>query len=287
MLVSTPLSPVFYLANHGTSFGMDDAGYGQTDRDRFKDEWLATEVPAEAPLIANDEIGFHLINRPVFYRIHMQFAEFAEVLPKVEYALIDSLNDYALGTENDIIFRGVAVEYQFIAHLVENPDFHLLKAQDGLLLFGKEGDPLMQTVQVQDADKPLPALTQFEGDIALIDMQILPLEDNRYRLTYSWQALSELNGRSPLIAVSQLEGVPHTRIIHLPTAIMAPTTSWKPNQIITETFEISLPDHISLEEYPLTVGWYDTGNLYAAQTDERSQLGDNYQLTPETFGEQK
>ncbi len=283
MLVSTPLSPIFYLANHGTSFGMDDAGYGQTDRDRFKDKWLATEVPAEAPLIANDEIGFHLINRPVFYLIHMHFAEVEEVLPKIEYALIDSLNDYALGSEDGIILGGVAAEYQFITQLVKNPDFHLLKAQDGLLLFAREGEALVQTVTVQDADELSPALAQFEDAIALIGMNILPLEDNRYRLTYTWQALSDLNGRSQLIAVSQLEGVPHTRIVHLPTATLAPTTTWKQHQLITETFEICLPDHISLEKQPLTVGWYDTGNLFAAQTDERSRLGDAYQLTGQSL----
>jgi len=278
LLVSTPLSPLFYLAQPGSGLGMADTGYGHTARDSFKDEWLATQVPIDAPLTASDQLGFRLVNRPVFYRNHMKFNEFEKILPDVEFAVVDSLHDYALGSPEEIIEGGVTAEHPIVAQLMADPNFHLLITQDGLLLFGKEGTPLAQTVEIQAATDPQSTLAEFEDSIALIDAQIDSLGNNKYRFTYTWQALSGLNGRSPFIAISQLEHIPHTRIVHLPTLALAPTTTWKPNDLITESFEITLPDHISPEEYPLTVSWYNTDNLFAAQTDERSRLGNAYQV---------
>ncbi len=208
----------------------------------------------------------------------MKFTEFEEILPDVEFAVVDSLHDYALGTPEEITEGGVATEHPIVAQLMTNPDFHLLNTLDGLLLFGKEGTPLAQTIEIQAATEPLSALAEFGDSIALIDAQITPLDNYQYRFTYTWQALSELNGSSPLIAVSQLENVPHARIVHLPTLALTPTTTWEPNHLITESFEITLPDHVSPGKYSLTVGWYDTSSLFATQTDERSQLGDEYQV---------
>ncbi|MBE2224760.1 MAG: DUF2079 domain-containing protein [Anaerolineae bacterium] len=276
LLVSTPLSPLFYLAESGSGLGNDETGYRQTPRDTFKDTWLAEQVPPDAPLTASDQLGFRLVNRPVFYRNHMKFKEFAEILPAVEFAVVDSLNDFALGTPDEILEGRVSADHPIITQLMTNPEFKLLNAQDGLLLFGKKGEAVAQTIDVQDATSPLPALAQFDNLIALIDVQIVPQGNNRYHFTYTWQALAELNGRSPLIAVSHLAEIPHARIVHLPTLALAPTTSWVPNQIIIESFEIELPDNISPGEYPLSVGWYDTSSLFAAQTNEQSRIGNDF-----------
>lgn len=276
LLVSTPLSPLFYLSQPGSGLGLDDSGYGQTDRDSFKDAWLANEVPSDVSLTASDQLGFRLVNRPIFYRNHMKFKEFEEVLPNVDFAIMDSLHDYALGTPDEIVEGGVSAEHEAIAHLLHNPEFQLIKAQDGLLLFGKEGSALTQTIQISDTPKPLPALTQFDSEITLIDVQIMPQGNHRYQLLFTWQALKDLNGRSPLIAVSQLENLPHTRIVHLPSLAMHPTTIWKENQLITETFDITFPKTIPAGDYPVSTGWYDTSNLFAAKTDEQSRLGDNF-----------
>ncbi len=278
LLVSTPLSPLFYLAKQGTGLGLSETGYGKTDRDTFKDEWLAGQIPPDVSITANDQLGNHLANRTEIYRTHMSFKELNEIFPDIEFAVVDSLNDYTLGTPENITEGGVAADYQTITQLMNNPDFHLLNSQDGLLLFGKEGNPLAQTIEIHTTPKALTSLTQFGDAIALINAQVKPIENNRYRFSYTWQALPGLIGRPPLIAVSQLENVPNARIVHLPTLALAPTTKWEPNQLITESFEITLPNHVPPGEYPLTVSWYDTNNLFASQTDVRSQLGDNYQV---------
>jgi hypothetical protein len=58
------------------------------------------------------------------------------------------------------------------------------------------------------------------------------------------------------------KGLEHARIVHLPTL----------------AFIFTLTDDTPPGEYPLSVGWYDTSSLYAAESDARSRIGDEVQL---------
>ena len=98
--------------------------------------------------------------------------------------------------------------------------------------------------------------------------------ERRFRFQYDWILLQPLDTTHPLFAVSRLEGINNNRIVHLPTAVLQPTNTWKKGQIIREIFDIKLSQDIPSGSYPLWVGWYDSNNLYSSYTDVRSRVGE-------------
>ncbi|MCI0645224.1 MAG: DUF2079 domain-containing protein [Chloroflexi bacterium] len=276
-LVNTPASPLFYVAV-GTNRGLDASVYGRTPRDAFKDGWLARTVPEAAPLMADDQLGIRLINREVYYRTRPQFGSLPNLLPRVEYVVVDALYDFALGTEDRVYEGGVRTNHRLIGSLLDDPAFSLLVAQDGLLLFGRSSPPLTQQVELAPgADFP-GFLATFGDAIGLVDAQIIPGDSSHFHLRCRWMALRSLAAEPPLLAVSRPEGLAHARIVHLPTLALLPTTEWPEGQIVEETFEFTLPEDTPAGSYPLLVGWYDSSSLFAAETDERSRVGNEIQI---------
>jgi hypothetical protein len=102
--------------------------------------------------------------------------------------------------------------------------------------------------------------------------------DSQNTSYYEWVALQPLDELQPMFAVSRLEGVDHSRIVHLPTLALHPTPSWQPGQIIEEELEVVLPAELAPGSYRLLTGWYNGTNLYAAATDARSRVGEEFGL---------
>jgi hypothetical protein len=165
---------------------------------------------------------------------------------------------------------------------LRHPEFELLASQDGLLLFGREpppGQALEQTFRLREGDGEQRApLFRFTPHIGLLSARIEPLENRRVRLYYEWVALQPLDKLQPMFAVSRLEGVDHSRIVHLPTLALHPTPSWQPGRIIEEEFEVVLPAELAPGSYRLLTGWYDGTDLDAAATDSRSRVGEEFLL---------
>lgn len=281
LLVDTPLNPLFYATADTSGRGLSETGYLRSPRDTLKDEWLQT-IDRHAPLIAGDSLGLRLINRAVYYRTDPQFKPLAELLPEVEYIVIDALNDYVTGTPDEIVSGGVAAQHDLLRRLVAGGEFQLLQAQDGLLLFGRQAAGRVQVYALTTRSVPAPSPTQhmasFNDAIGLVKAEIVPSSSNRFRLDFEWQALRPLAGDPPYLAVSRLGDVPHSRLVHLPTLALRPPATWEPDQIIQESFEFVLPADTPPGRYPLYVGWYDSENIYAPWTDERSRLGEEVQL---------
>ena len=272
LLVNTPLSPFFYFAGPGSGRGLDGSGYGRIPRDDFKDQWLAENVPAGAPLMADDQLGTRLFNRSVYYRLQPQFRAPEELFPRVDYVVIDSLNDFNLGHSR------MTAEYDTIARLLQQPEWQLLRADDGLLLFGRKGNGLTQAVVQLPLFFSSDYQAIFADQIALVQTDILPLGGNRFQLIFPWLALSLQIEDAGLTAVSRISNIPHLRFVHLPTATLMPVATWPEDQLIQETIDIVLPPDMPSGRYPIWTGWYDSNSLFAAETDARSRIGDEVQI---------
>jgi uncharacterized membrane protein len=280
LLVDTPLNPLFWLNLPGR--GLDPSAYGLTRRDALKTAWLRDNVPPQTPLAASNFLAPHLSNRATLHLLRYPDeptpARFGQHLNAVDYAVADALFDYATPIDGGFA-GGITYDADAIALLLRAPNWGLVAARDGLLLFQKNPAAervLPQYVEV-DAAQPAPPRAQFADAIALRDWELTPLGDGRYRLRYEWQALRPLNG-PPLVAVSRLVGVADARLPHLPTLALHPTPRWTPGQVVRETFELRLPPDLAAGSYELRVGWYDSGHFAAAATDARSRVGEEFVL---------
>ncbi len=280
--VDSPLNPVFYNPPPGKMVGLADTRYGITPRDRFRAAWLAQNVPPDASLAADIRSMSHLVNRQTLflttYPPDAQGHNLVNLTTDVDYAVTDALADFAIGEKGEIIFGGVNYERESIERLLFAPSMKLLKTQDGLLLFGKNGDGLAQTVEILPEQLSSPPQIIFGSEIALLNSRIKPLGERRYRFWFDWMALHPLAGQPALFAVSRLDGISHARMPHLPTFALHPTPNWKMDTVVRESFEIILPADVPPGQYSVWVGWYDSSNLFAAQTDARSRVGDEFKI---------
>ncbi|MGC9398897.1 MAG: DUF2079 domain-containing protein [Anaerolineae bacterium] len=287
ILVDTPLNPQFWLDR--PHWGINDLKYGQQPRDRFKDRWLDEHVPPDAPLATVGLFAPHLINRRTVFmnrypgHADLQQEAFLEHLERVDYVVNDALYDFAMPLEEGVVLGGVLHDLPAIVDVATHPDFHLLAAQDGLLLFGKD-DPLKQALNYEITAEPLDSaessepLAVFGDAIALLAAEVTPVdvEERRFRLMYTWMPLRPLDDEPRLLAVSRLEGVEHGRYPHLPTLALHPTVEWSLGEVVHEVFEIKAPDGLASGAYRLSVGWYDSSHIEADATDERSRVGEEF-----------
>ncbi len=279
-LVDTPLNPKFWSGH--PNWGVSQSRYGRVPRDAFKDQWLRQHVPDKVPLAASEYITSHLTKRQTLCIVRYPDEEkLSEHLTEMQYIVADALNDYAFSFEEGRFLGGAMLDVPGIRITMEHSDFELVAAQDGLLLFGRNphsGEALRQTFTVREWEdqQPEPQF-RFQELIGLLSAQIEPLGERRYRLSFEWVALQPLNELPQLFAVSRLDGVDHNRIVHLPTLVLHPPSSWQPDRVITEEFELMLPPGLPTGSYQLLTGWYDGTNLYAASTDARSRVGKEIQ----------
>ncbi len=282
LLVDTPLNINFYTAPPGSGQGIDSSKYGISARDEIKTRWLAANVPAEVALSANTAFLPHLLNRHRIYVLGKltldQTTTADELLTKSDYVVADALFDYVKGAEGDIRFGGLLYDMDNIAALLHRPDFGLKTARDGLLLFSRGEDGLLQKAEVSGAVDEKIGQRDFDGIIKLLDVQITPqgktaADETLYQAQIDWMATQDLSTHPPYIAVSRVEGLEYARIVHLPTIGLVPTTTWQPYRRIRETFQFVLPANTPPGAYPLWTGWYRTDSIFSADTDARSRVG--------------
>jgi uncharacterized membrane protein len=282
LFVDTPLNLQFYRRADGSARGLEPSGYLTTPRDRFKDKWLAAHIPSNAPLAADAILAPHLTNRPRLYLTRHPAKQspktLEQLLPDVDYVVVDSLFDFVIGNRGQVSLGGVLYEQETISTLMHDPNFTLLAMGDGLLLFGRAAGGLGQQISTEPATAAPPLQAKFDDMVGLVEARIMPLENNRARLMVGWLPLPSLAQAPPLMAVSELEGVPHSRMVHLPTRVLHPTSSWQPDEIVHESFDIEIPAGLEPGIYPLLVGWYRADSIYAPATDDRTRIGNKVQL---------
>ncbi len=268
--VDTPLNAGFWSGAEGR--GLAPAKYGRTGRDIIKDHWLRPIVPSQTALAVSTFLAPHLANRPTLHIV----AHLPEHLEEVSLVLPDALFDHVNLFADGGFEGGILHDLSSIQLLLNSPDFGLRATRDGLLLFERglpAAQALSQEVEVFTPEVAPQIESRFGDKIGLVSASVQPLGAWRYRLQYEWRPLRPLAAEPPFIAVSRLAGVPQSRYVHLPTVALHPTVRWEPGQLVRETFEIELPPDLASGSYQLQVGWYDSSEPYAFETDERSRLG--------------
>lgn len=276
LFVNLPHDPVYYLS--GGRRGMAADVYRMTERDMFKSVWLAENVPDHTAVAADRLLAAHLLNRKELYLTRPLKKSLEELLPGLNYVVVDALFDYDVDTADQADNGGVNWDWNPVALLMKSPGWQLERAQDGLLLFSREGGGLHLTVEVEAAGINKPLAAQFGDAIGLIGCQTTDLSGNKWRVMCEWQALRPLNQDPQLFAVTRIEGVENSRIVHLPTLALHPTQEWEEGQIVRETFEFTLPVDMTPGKYGLYTGWYDSSHPQAFATDAASRLGSEYQI---------
>jgi uncharacterized membrane protein len=302
LLVDTPLTPMFWAGLPG--WGMDAWAYGQTSRDRLKDQWLDENIPVDAPLGVSFFIAPHVINRSRLVTLTEPETErdlrtLPSLLDTTDWVVADALFDYDVPSGNwydgqrglPFVHRspigighpapvtgGVLYDAEAIRVLLQHPGFGLLSARDGLLLFGKKpllcSSPLTVSLDIRKASGEQKELAaRFDDVIGLLNFDIERVADRRFMLSYDWRLLESAGLTNRYFAVTTLEGVPDARFVHLPTQVLYPTSTWRPDEIIREQFEVQVPADAKVGSYQLYVGWHDSDHLFAHLTDERSRLG--------------
>ena len=304
LLVDTPLNPLFWTSPSG--WGHDSLAYGVTSRDELKSAWLAMNVPDRAPIVASFFLAPHLTNRFDVFLPQVRAeggydqyeVRFGRRLDATDVVVLDALFDYYIvpevsqdggsgvpfltrstigpGQEPPVI-GGVLHDRGAIEQVMKRKDFYLESAEDGLLLFSRQGEEpaigLLQGVFTSELAQPAELQAQFSDAIGLVRADVTSLGGRRYRFEFEWVALRSLAADPPYIAVSRLAGVPDARIVHLPTDVLYPTCDWSGDSLVHEAFGVMIPDEVPPGTYPLLVGWYDTSDPYASFTDQRSALG--------------
>lgn len=274
-LVDTPLNPLFWSGAPG--YGFDPSNYGVVSRDAIKAQFLREQIPPDAPVAASLFLAPHLVNRETLfvtrYEVGQKQRPLDQTLPLVDYVVTDALFDFRqIGP--DTVDGGATAERAEIATALRAPGYGLVAARDGLLLFQrnpKASGVLSQQVEALPATAPLQA--RFGAAIGLQRAVVEPLGGRRYRARFEWSALGAAS-LADFVAVSRLDGLPDARIVHLPTYVLLPTTTWQPGQTVRESFDFEVPVEAPPGRYTLWVGWYDLARSEAYATDVRSRLGE-------------
>jgi uncharacterized membrane protein len=275
-LVDTPFNPQFYDRPPGSSMGLAEFGFTISPRDQFKDNWLAVNVPPTGALLTNKQLGLRLINRETIYFANLLPAErWSRALANTDYVVLDVFYDFAFADDEGRISEGGAAgNHQAIQAVMQSGVFHLQASQDGLLLFTREGDGLTQQAKIVPDWAPtnkMPLI--FNDQVSLLDIEVRQDNGRRFEATFIWQLQPTSPSNPPLMAVTNIIGLDHMRLVHLPTLFKLPADRWEGGVIIQEQFAFVLPADIPAGVYQLVTGWYDSTHLFAHATDERSLVG--------------
>jgi hypothetical protein len=285
--VDTPLSPRFYFKSMGSGEGLDVSRYGVTARDRMKERWIIENVPPDVAIASDELLATRLVNREILYLTTRPITRSLDkLLAEVEYVVIDALYDFALANPSALettISGGILHERDAVKLLLNSPEFTLLKARDGLLLFGRTNPGLTQSVELAGiGDRK--QVTRVNQKLGLVEAEITQTVGRRIKIRYDWLRLEPPANDGPMIAITGLEGVEQARMIHLPTWAILPVEKWPADQIIRETIEYEIPDEIQPGTYRLKVSWYDARSIHAPETDEQSRVGKIVDLGVVTVG---
>lgn len=270
-LNETPLGiPFWQTAGSGSA-------YSRSERDALKDRWLPLNVPADAPTAASNFLAPHLFDRDTLFLLRYpdepRAQRFQMNQARVDVAVADALFDYYQPMSGGYA-GGLDYDTDPIRQLLALPEWSLTAARDGLLRFERNAAPervLTQTIRA--AGDSAPAAQRFGAGIELVMSKIEPVNSRRFRATFRWRAAQDFTPDQRYVAVSRLEGVAQGRMVHLPSYVLAPTTTWRAGQVWEEQFEIEVPGDLNPGRYEWRTGWYDVASPFAAATDERSRVG--------------
>lgn len=271
--VNTPLNVRFYTQHQFR--GRLPARYGITPRDEFLATWLAENIPPTAPVMTDIYLATHLSNRPILYLSDYDNSvrSFAQLLPEVDYVLFDLFTDPLWSEHFDWWQK------QF-AQIANDGLLPLTRAEDGLLLFARQGEGLPYGLVPAPEGTATSVMATFYEQIGLVDVAVEPLGKHRYQLTYTWVALTTLPDAPPLVAITFIDGWNRGRIPH-PASLITPPSTWPIGVPFQETLTFTLPPDLPSGSYTLAVNWYNYADLSRLVEDE--PLADHQPVTTITL----
>jgi hypothetical protein len=280
--VDTPLNPLFWMGLPGK--GLTASAYGRTARDEIKDLWLAANVPAAGSLAVSNFLAPRVLDRETVYLVRYPdepvSTRFPRHITSIDHAFPDALFDFMIPLDDGGFAGGVAYDVDAMRQLMQAPGWGLTAARDGLLRFDRNPTPedVLQQ-RIARVDDQSMAQARFGDAIDLLQSSLQPLGDRRFRATFRWRAVRDLQPNEFFVAVSTLENVANARTVHLPSYALQPTTTWRANEVWEEQFDVELPVDLAAGSYPWRVAWYDTSHPFASETDSRSRVGDEIVVT--------
>ncbi len=278
-LSDTPLSPSFWVKEPG--HGLDAWKYGRTERDAVKDDFV-TQIPDGATLFATNFLAPHVVNRQTLCTMLPAAppppSDYEERLMTVDYALFDGLFDYNVSQP---VTGLVTIPHSYLARYLTRSEWSVIAADDGLLLLKREASPsesLLQTITHTLASPPTETVADFGQGVTLIQAEITPLQGRRFTWHITWFNREPGDHRPRLLIISRLVGAEETRILHLPTTDLYPSTAWQAGEWIDERFEVQLPDRLPPGRYEVRLGLYRMDDPYAYATDARSRVGQEFTI---------
>lgn len=274
LAVNKPANPLLALVTAGSTIRTGNSAFGASARDQMKDAWLAEFVPPSAPLAADASTSVRLYNREKFYVTQPLYTSLPMLLPQLDYVVTDLLFDYAAGETAEI----ANAEFQTAQAVLPAAGWQVLQMRDGLVLFAKTENGLAQNITFLPREDERPLTAVFGDMIGLQGCALMPLRPYEYQMQCDWVALQPVPAGQLHFAVSQPEGLPQARILHLPTLGLAAPHTWPQDSLVRETFTFTLPPDTPPGQYPLWLSWHDGRHPHAALTDERSRLGEPAQI---------
>ena len=258
--VNAPLNIRFYT-NHQLR-GRLPARYGITPRDQFLATWLEEHIPPTAPVMTDIYLAAHLTNRSILYLNDYENSvrSFDQLLPEVDYVLYDLFADPLWPEHFDWWQRQ-------LPQIAADGDMPLTIAEDGLLLFARDGEGLPYGLALAENEGETSVIASFYNQIGLIATEVTPLGANRFQVVYTWVALSAPTDAPPLLAMTLIEGWDRGRVPHAASLINPPAT-WPIGVPVQETLTIELPADLPSGSYPFAVNWYNYDDLLQLIEDQ-------------------
>lgn len=191
VLVNVLWSPGFWVAASDGSSGLST--YRRSSRDELKDQWLAGVVPPDAPLLVSPMLAPHVAHRR---DLHIAVPTDRTTPP------LDALLDISDLIVLDGLFEPVEIlandwvgyDWLTLSAALVRPEFHVMSAQDGLLLLsrsdgpalsaGREQRALVRSVTVTPGSNAVDVEALLDT-IGLVDASVTAIGDGRYRLSYT------------------------------------------------------------------------------------------------------
>ena len=254
-LIGVNLAAVFpfLVLPHFRVFWTKD--WQQVKRGQWALHQISRIIPPEAPVLATPSWAVHLsLRSQVYPTLGTQFSigewlDLRPAFPRVRYALVDGFFEYG-----DRAYP--LLERETLKMLLEEPSFVYVNQWDGVILFQKGGQQIGQE-EGGPCDPPVWAIPEKTGQglsLAGVSIEVLGGSDGTLTLKgcYRWMRQTEAVGEG--YAVSEVEGLPLSRGLHVETWALYPPENWQGKEKTEQVVWTVLRREGC---YPLAVGWYD------------------------------
>ena len=266
--VQTPLSFRFYTSPY---LGSNEVPvFSFEPRDRIKRKIVSNIVPPQKGVLADIFIAPHMTNRENVYSTFYTDEEKGvltdlqknEIFDRVEYIVIDVFSVYFhAGT---------------LRRVMNADEFSLIFSQDGLLIFSKGKKGMEHDYHIKNTNKN--TWNKNKKPITLMDSSVEQINENTFSFDYKWYLIREPEKMESMIAITHLEGVKQSRVIHLSSLMAVQSKDWRRGRILVESFTAEFPDYVSQGKYNIITTFYDSSHPGFIELSKESRISEGFNI---------